>query len=240
MRTVESEASQWSAPDAFEGDAGDPISQRSYIWNRNNPYLYRDPSGYDDECNSSSDGGTTSASGDATSPSTMKTIGCVHTTYPKPHAGGTSAEAPGGTAGHYPTIGRTGIRYKKRPPNAVKCTGGGVSFYAPPNYSVKIPVAAGRKGGFWGLGQVGQFGSLDYQRNGTRASFDFYSDYTPVSNVNVGAYLYGAGLDKGQTDMIGHAYGTLMSSNAGDPNQQKFWNVGWSMANSGGDFSCGR
>ena len=36
----------WTTPDAYEGDIHDPASQQRYMWNRNNPYEYSDPSGF--------------------------------------------------------------------------------------------------------------------------------------------------------------------------------------------------
>jgi YD repeat-containing protein len=39
-------AQQWTAPDAYAGDAHDPMSQKSYMWNRNNPVQYGDPNGF--------------------------------------------------------------------------------------------------------------------------------------------------------------------------------------------------
>lgn len=36
----------WTTPDAFAGEVHDPMSQKSFMWNRNNPYAYSDPSGY--------------------------------------------------------------------------------------------------------------------------------------------------------------------------------------------------
>ncbi len=36
----------WTTPDVYEGDIHDPASQQRYMWNRNNPYEYSDPSGY--------------------------------------------------------------------------------------------------------------------------------------------------------------------------------------------------
>ena len=36
----------WTAPDAYAGNVGDPMSQKAYMWNRNNPLAYSDPSGY--------------------------------------------------------------------------------------------------------------------------------------------------------------------------------------------------
>jgi hypothetical protein len=36
----------WTTPDAYSGDISDPMSRKSYMWNRNNPVSYADPSGY--------------------------------------------------------------------------------------------------------------------------------------------------------------------------------------------------
>ena len=36
----------WTTPDAFAGSVGDPMSMKPYMWNRNDPYQYNDPSGY--------------------------------------------------------------------------------------------------------------------------------------------------------------------------------------------------
>jgi hypothetical protein len=46
VRTYDSQAGTWTTPDAFHGDVRDPMSQKPYMWNRNNPYAYADPSGY--------------------------------------------------------------------------------------------------------------------------------------------------------------------------------------------------
>ncbi len=37
----------WTAPDAYAGNVGDSMSQKAYMWNRNNSFEYSDPSGYD-------------------------------------------------------------------------------------------------------------------------------------------------------------------------------------------------
>ncbi len=47
VRTYDSTANTWTTPDAFAGDILDPMSQRSYVWNRNNPEMYSDPTGFD-------------------------------------------------------------------------------------------------------------------------------------------------------------------------------------------------
>jgi hypothetical protein len=36
----------WTTPDAYNGDPHDPMSQKPFAWNRNNPVEYSDPSGY--------------------------------------------------------------------------------------------------------------------------------------------------------------------------------------------------
>jgi hypothetical protein len=45
-RVVDSSTGQWTTPDAYAGDVHDPMSQKPYMWDRNNPYEYSDPSGY--------------------------------------------------------------------------------------------------------------------------------------------------------------------------------------------------
>ncbi len=47
VRSYDSNTEQWTTPDAYKGDVHDPMSQRSYMWNNNNPIAYSDPSGYD-------------------------------------------------------------------------------------------------------------------------------------------------------------------------------------------------
>ncbi len=52
VRSYDSNTEQWTTPDAYKGDVHDPMSQRSYMWNNNNPVAYSDPSGYclEDAC----------------------------------------------------------------------------------------------------------------------------------------------------------------------------------------------
>jgi hypothetical protein len=45
-RSYDSVVGNWSAPDAYSGDVHDPATQKSYMWNGNNPVSYSDPSGY--------------------------------------------------------------------------------------------------------------------------------------------------------------------------------------------------
>jgi YD repeat-containing protein len=46
VRAFDSTAGSWTTPDAYAGDVNDPGSQKSYLWNGNNPVRYVDPSGY--------------------------------------------------------------------------------------------------------------------------------------------------------------------------------------------------
>ncbi|MBV8070965.1 MAG: hypothetical protein JO270_13735 [Acidobacteriaceae bacterium] len=55
-RAFDSSLGAWTTPDAFEGDVGDPASQLPYMWLRNNPYKYADPSGFFTDASGVSDG----------------------------------------------------------------------------------------------------------------------------------------------------------------------------------------
>ena len=46
VRAFDPSIGQWATPDAYQGNVHDPMSQRSYMWNDNNPIEYSDPSGY--------------------------------------------------------------------------------------------------------------------------------------------------------------------------------------------------
>lgn len=46
VRNYDPAVGTWSTPDAYEGEVSDPMSQHAYMWNRNNSFLYEDPSGY--------------------------------------------------------------------------------------------------------------------------------------------------------------------------------------------------
>ncbi|MBV9719277.1 MAG: hypothetical protein JOZ77_08155 [Candidatus Eremiobacteraeota bacterium] len=46
VRTYDSTSQQWTTPDAYAGDVNDPMSQKPFMWNDNNPVEWSDPSGY--------------------------------------------------------------------------------------------------------------------------------------------------------------------------------------------------
>jgi hypothetical protein len=45
-RAVDDASGRWTTPDAYAGDVHDPMSQKAFMWDRNNPYSYTDTSGY--------------------------------------------------------------------------------------------------------------------------------------------------------------------------------------------------
>ena len=45
-RAIDNATGQWTTPDAYAGDVHDPMSQKSFMWDRNNPYSFFDPSGF--------------------------------------------------------------------------------------------------------------------------------------------------------------------------------------------------
>ena len=51
VRIFDSNSSQWLSPDAYAGEARDPMSQEPFIWNNNNPFAYVNPTGYDPQLN---------------------------------------------------------------------------------------------------------------------------------------------------------------------------------------------
>jgi YD repeat-containing protein len=47
VRTMDASAGTWTTPDAYAGNVHDPRSQKSYMWNNDNPVSFSDPSGFD-------------------------------------------------------------------------------------------------------------------------------------------------------------------------------------------------
>lgn len=45
-RSYDSTSQQWLTPDAYGGNVHNPMSQKPFVWNENNPLEYSDPSGY--------------------------------------------------------------------------------------------------------------------------------------------------------------------------------------------------
>lgn len=75
-------------------------------------------------------------------------------------------------------------------------------------------------------------GRFDYQRDYKKREF-IPPPYTDAANFAVGVYLAGTGLSYNEAMKIPSLFANLFSSNAGDPAQRKFWDLGWQAAKSG-------
>jgi hypothetical protein len=132
----------------------------------------------------------------------------------------------------------------KVPPDALQCTAMGQNFAAPPSFDLSVIVADGNAHGmidFTHMGDaVGHNGTYDFQRVHDGAGHTtFYPGYQPVSNIAVGAYLYGAGYGKIGGGLVSDTYAFINSHNFGDPLQKQFRDLGWEMAKAGkGSYSC--
>jgi len=82
--------------------------------------------------------------------------------------------------------------------------------------------------------------TFDFQRETSilTGTTTFYSGYTPVSNMAVGAYMCGAGYSETQMNLIARTFAATMWSNAGDPEQSLYWNLGYDLAAAGWSPSC--
>jgi RHS repeat-associated protein len=49
-RTYDPTSGQWLTPDPYAGDVRDPMSQKPFMWNNNNPVEWQDPTGYETAC----------------------------------------------------------------------------------------------------------------------------------------------------------------------------------------------
>jgi YD repeat-containing protein len=47
VRSSDLAVGQWNTPDAYAGEVHDPMSQKPFMWNRNNSYQYADPTGFE-------------------------------------------------------------------------------------------------------------------------------------------------------------------------------------------------
>ena len=47
VRNYDTALGAWTTPDAYAGEVGDPMSQKSFMWNRDNPAEYSDPTDFD-------------------------------------------------------------------------------------------------------------------------------------------------------------------------------------------------
>jgi RHS repeat-associated protein len=125
------------------------------------------------------------------------------------------------------------------PSNAQTCSAM-LQFYAPPNFDLQAIVNAGYSDGLLGAnGAVGQYGTFDFQRVVDSAgNTTFYSGYTPVANIAVGAYLYGAGVPRDATSLISDTYAFFKSANGATAQQAEYRTLGWDLGKAGWSPSC--
>jgi hypothetical protein len=130
---------------------------------------------------------------------------------------------------------RTPTFIKLRLPSNAQTCSAMLDFYAPPGFDLNKIVAAGRSGGLLGANAaVGQCGTFDFQRVRDNAeNTAFYYGYTGVSNIAVGTYLYGPGISEGGASLIANTFALFRSSNAGDPEQAIYRNLGYDLAAAG-------
>ena len=110
-------------------------------------------------------------------------------------------------------------------------------------------VRTGKAGGKWNVNSwtraVGHCGTYDYQRSiVSPGEFIYIQAYTPVSNINVGAYMEGAGWSRDWTHLIANVvYAHLKKTKNRGPITGSFepsYNtyLGWDLANEGVNPTC--
>jgi RHS repeat-associated protein len=249
---------RWVSPDPVGTAAVDRTNPQS--WNRyayvlNNPLFYFDPFGDDSDpsicyltATLGCGGGGGGAGGGYWAPMYFPGIQneewCCReiATWIPGTPGGISTFGVGGASG-----GGTFTIIKSIPPGAESCGSSGLSFIAPSGWNPNQIVVAGMDGGngnnlssIAAMNRaVGHYGTYDYQRSRDVAgNTTFYSAYTPVSNMSVGAYLYGAGYSLDDALKIAGAFASVMSSNAGDPKQRAFTILGYNIAAGNAGYMC--
>jgi hypothetical protein len=85
---------------------------------------------------------------------------------------------------------------------------------------------------------VGQGGYYDYQRLQVGSNTVFFTGYTPVANIAVGAYLRGAGVPRLAGSLVSNTYAYLFSSNGATGQQAQFRNLGYDLASGKATYSC--
>lgn len=86
---------------------------------------------------------------------------------------------------------------------------------------------------------LGHCGTYDYQRaRNSAGKLVFYDDYTPVSNVNVGAFLNGEGWSKDMALLIARLAAHGISSNGANSTKALYTGLGYDLAATGGNPTC--
>jgi RHS repeat-associated protein len=135
----------------------------------------------------------------------------------------------------------SGLSFRRGVPvDSCTCMLGGNTFYAPPGTNFSAVHRAGQTNGLDPEGvkqNEWQWGKYHFQRDAGKNQFT--RAYTDASNFGVGVYMHGAGYGRTMTRLIGGAAAKYGSKNAGDPNQVKYWMMGWDAADSGNlEYVC--
>jgi hypothetical protein len=166
------------------------------------------------------------------------TEGCITADNP-----GSQSTTPGLGSRNYSSVGffaPSNVQRMPLPGNHLNCTTStGVSFPAPPGFSVSNIAANGATNGLSGAGAaVGQGGYYDFQRFQVGSVTQFFKGYTPVANVAVGAYVQGTGAPQWVASLISNTYAFFNSNNGATAQQAQFRNLGFSLAAGKAGYSC--
>ncbi|MFC6644864.1 hypothetical protein ACFQBQ_04515 [Granulicella cerasi] len=145
-------------------------------------------------------------------------------------------------AGYYVTAmgGFSSFMRMTLPADHLNCTTStGVSFPAPPGFSVSNIAANGAANGLAGTrAAVAQGGYYDFQRFQAGAATQYYKDYIPAANIAVGAYVQATGASQGMASLLSNTYAFFMSNNGATSQQAQFRNLGFSLAAGKVSYSC--
>ncbi len=239
-------------------DFTNPQSLNMYGYTVNNPLAYTDPSGFCTVINgqyvedggqpcpqqpSSSitvNGGGSSIGVVALSPGCYEIFIDGFDSGSSCAGGGGGGAGGGGGSGGGPGNAANNFIRMPLPKNAQACSANtGVSFNAPPGFSVSNIAANGATNGLKGAGAaVGQGGYYDFQRFHVGSITLFYPGYTPVANIAVGAYVQGTGAPQWMASLISNTYAFFKSSNGATAQQAQFRNLGFSLASGKATYSC--
>jgi RHS repeat-associated protein len=210
--------------DTFEGDNEAPLTLHKYLYGGDNPVDNDDPSGHD--------------YGDFSI-----NLGSIYNLVLKDMLAQYDSATPDVMSGRNSSKPETfTIDKDPNPPGSQTFTApGGETFLAPSGTDFRNVYKAGKaipfKYDFAAIDRaVGHYGTFDYQRNkgqGEKLNNIFYTAYIHASNFGVGVYMNGAGYSLDGTITIASDFAGKSSSNAGDPNQKKWWTYGWNGAQSG-------